>query len=244
MSLHGLTVPPSAELIRRMSRAAQLCGLVCFNANEDAKLSLFSSLQDLALAQPEDTRESIINQFGDAAMGGRRDGVVLEFPIIIDNEAKPQNIIKRSRLRGNLEGQWIYLVEKTLKALLPLSWLDCQGPMTFAEKVQIRIDWLHIATGTEVPHPPDGLAVPDLSVGPHSLAVPDLSVDELRRYFYVMVDGVLTLNHVDTDTLWGFVRPFMVPADVHVVDADENLSDLTDSPQRAAAAAAAQVANE
>jgi hypothetical protein len=103
----GSTAPPSVERFKRVRKAAEPCGLVCFNAKADAKLILFSFLQAIALpaAQPAAIREGIITEFRRAAMEGRDDDVVLEFPIIFGHEVKPKNAIKRHRLRSNLEGQ-------------------------------------------------------------------------------------------------------------------------------------------
>jgi hypothetical protein len=104
-----------------------MCGRVCLYTNEHTEATIMMLLRSLSLPPAAcDSNESIMNRFVEEAMNGRRDDVVLPFPfsISITQEMKPNNLIKRLCLRGNLQGQWKYLVDKTSTALtdcLPFS---------------------------------------------------------------------------------------------------------------------------
>jgi hypothetical protein len=139
-------------------------------------------------------------------------------------------------------------LEKTLKALLAMSWFDFQGPIAFHDKVRFYHTDLQdlYATTTEMPHSPDSLVVPNRSLGEMRLTF------EARLQLVLestMVEGAPLELPLDlVGNMWNSVRPHIVPADVDVVDGGESSSALTNSTQRvaaaAAAAAAAQVTNE
>jgi hypothetical protein len=240
------------ERCRLRKKAIDLIALLCFHGNDLAIAIIMSFLRALALRTAarvdvingedsdeniiEGSDESIIDQFGRVAMGGRRDGAELEFPITISNVAKPKSSIKRLLLRRNPQGQWKYVVDKTKKTLRGLSWIDYQGSFSFAEAVRLRIQFMHYDANSYRWLAP-------ISVLPH------VTLEEFRRTFH-MISPVFDANGLPLeliDIIWQFWRPNVVPErgspQIEVVSL---LASDASPQQRTAAAdgAAAQVADD